>query len=384
MPQRGITDSVFRIVLVSRGSTETDEVVLDLVEDAFDFFGTKLPSVYSPNYTYVDVPLVTAFVPLEMPYYFAARMFPISVLTNELAVNPSLGYYSPLALSGGTSRVVRLFKQNFIGDTYKLLGQQDFLPGGAIVGNLPKYAWLTTVDIDSWSSSAIIPTVGKLYYVDGGFVRIETIVSSTGNIYSVTVARGCLDTVPVSHQSGSILFDVTSAIPYMATTDLAPAVTYIMTAAGSNQGRTIPPGSPYAVSAELILAERLIKPYPVAKVSLNGVVGFSFVGPLTTYALAWNGRNRLTQTSALPEAYHEASITPEAGTSYEVAITGYNTSGIAIQENVYLGTTTSLSISFADTDLAPLDPLVTELRIVITAIRAGYRSYTSPSLSVSL
>jgi len=170
----------------------------------------------------------------------------------------------------------------------------------------------------------------------------------------------------------------------MATTDLAPAVTYIMTAAGSNQGRTIPPGSPYAVSAELILAERLIKPYPVAKVSLNGVVGFSFVGPLTTYALAWNGRNRLTQTSALPEAYHEASITPEAGTSYEVAITGYNTSGIAMQENVYLGTTTSLSISFADTDLAPLDPLVTELRIVITAIRAGYRSYTSPSLSVSL
>lgn len=384
MPQLGITDAAFRVVLVSRGSTETDEVVLDLVEDAFDFFGTKLPNVYSPNYTYVDVPLVTAFVPLEMPYYFAARTFPISVLTNELAINPSLGYYSPLTLSGGSSRVVRLFKQNYVGDTYELLGTQDFLAGGALVENMAKYAWITSANIVSWSSSSIIPSVGKLYYLNGEFVRIESIVSSTENVYSVTLARGCLDTVPLSHLAGSILFDVTSTIPYMVTADIAASVTYIMTAAGSNQGRTIPPGSPYAWHADLTLSERLIRPYPVAKVSLNGVVGFSFVGPLTTYALVWNSRNRLTQTSALPEAYHEASITPEAGTSYEVAITGYNTSGVAIQQNVYLNTTTSLGLSFADTDLAPLDPLVTELRIVITAIRAGYRSYTSPSLSVSL
>jgi len=384
MPQRGITDAVFRIVLVSRGSTETDEVVLDLVEDSFDFFGTRLPNVYSPNYTYVDVPLVTAFVPLEMPYYFASRMFPISVITNELSINPSLSYYSPLTLSGGTSRVVRLFKQNYVGDTFELLGTQDFLTGGVTVGNIPKYAWLTTTDIVSWSSSSIIPTVGKLYYLDGEFVRIESIVSSTENIYNLVLARGCLDTVPLSHPAGSILFDVTSSIPYVDSADVAAGVTYIMTAAGSNQSRTIPPGSPYAVSVELTPSERLIRPYPVAKVSLNGTVGFSFVGPLTTYSLVWNSRNRLTQTSALPEAYHEASVAPESGTSYEVAITGYNTSGVAIQENVYLGTTTSLNLSFADTDLAPLDPLVTELRIVITAIRAGYRSYTSPSLSVSL
>ncbi|NGQ93542.1 hypothetical protein G5V65_21970, partial [Rhodobacter sp. HX-7-19] len=135
---------------------------------------------------------------------------------------------------------------------------------------------------------------------------------------SITVGRGCLDTVPRAHPSG------TSVIFF----DEVARITEDSWAAGETLAARLLPETgrgtlAFALAPEdlVTLDRRAIRPLPPGCVQGNGSyapnVDALVIGPL---ALTWTHRDRLTQTSPVIVDHTGASIGPEPGVSYIVEV----------------------------------------------------------------
>ena len=151
---------------------------------------------------------------------------------------------------------------------------------------------------------------GSWALLDAEIVRLDSI---TGN--SITVGRGCLDTVPTAHDTGAALMFAPE-----------PAIT----ASGIYQtGETISAklltetslgilGIDSASVAQLTFANRAIRPYPPAKLRIDTEPEPVEVGG--NPVISWASRNRLTQIAYAIADTEDASITAEPGTTYSITI----------------------------------------------------------------
>lgn len=189
--------------------------------------------------------------------------------------------------------------------------------------------------------------------------------------------RGLLDTVPVDHISGEVVW--LEAMEY----GQQSVNVYSPTASVDIKYLTKTPAGvldiAFATDHGTTFTQRANRPYPPGKIRVNGLTYDSEI-PYIAATLSWNERNRLTQTEYIVDQ-DQVSIAHEVGTTYTLAI--YDKHGDLLRTETGL-TASPYNYLEADekTDLGISD-FSPQLTFKIKSIRDGLISWQEQEITFS-
>lgn len=151
---------------------------------------------------------------------------------------------------------------------------------------------------------------------------------------SITVKRGCADTIPALHAAGATCWMFseatgTDAREYAAGMDIGVKVSPFTTGGGTLAVRKIVP-------VEVIFNWRFFRPYPPAQMKVNNArwhVGAEISEAQPNMLLSWVHRDRVLQANILV-GHDDPSIGPEPGVSYTMRV--YTNAGALLRTEVGL------------------------------------------------
>jgi hypothetical protein len=349
-----ITDMVMRVTEIAFGDGKTNRIRISCSEDVFS---TPLTQVIIDSETeWVNPSQPPSAVPAQMateiPYLEIVQNLGQTQIDTTLGTNPEIGYVLAAAARPSSAINGRIWTDD--GTGYEDANALDFCPYGTLQSDIVQTTTSLTLD-----DAADLDEVSVGSYVQIGtdpdemeLCRVDT-VDVVNSI--ITVGRGCLDTTPKAHLSGTELFfwdfyNGYDPVEYV----LGESIDVKVTATTGQGTLDVSAASPMTVD----LNQRAYRPYPPGKFQING--SYYPAGPLDgTLILTWTGRDRLQQTSGTIYDHTANTIGPEAGTTYRVQ--GYvNDVLVHTEEPAVSGTT-----------WAPVDGLV---RIEVHSKRDGVYS----------
>lgn len=349
-----ITDMVMRVTEIAFGDGKTNRIRISCSEDVFS---TPLTQVIIDSETeWVNPSQPPSAVPAQMateiPYLEIVQNLGQTQIDTTLGTNPEIGYVLAAAARPSSAINGRIWTDD--GTGYEDANALDFCPYGTLQSDILQTTTSLTLD-----NAADLDEVSVGSYVQIGtdpdemeLCRVDT-VDAVNSI--ITVGRGCLDTTPKAHLSGTELFfwdfyNGYDPVEYV----LGESIDVKVTATTGQGTLDVLAASPMTV----VLNQRAYRPYPPGKFQING--SYYPASPLDgTLTLTWAGRDRLQQTSGTIYDHTANTIGPEAGTTYRVQ--GYvNDVLIHTEEPAVSGTT-----------WAPVDGLV---RIEVHSKRDGVYS----------
>lgn len=194
--------------------------------------------------------------------------------------------------------------------------------------------------------------IGSAALWDDEIVRVDAIDVDAG---TMTVGRGCADTVAVEHAAGSRIwaYDEAAGSDLVEYSDGETVAIKLLTNTGTAQ---LDPAAATAMPLEFL--GRAARPYPPAGVTINGLAWPAEIEGAVN--LAWVHRDRLAQADQLFDQT-VASIGPEPGVTYTVR--WYLDGALAHSETDITGSTASYTPAAAGA-----------LRIEIESVRDGLAS----------
>lgn len=310
-PEFDIADVVFRALNVNRGTLQNGEIIIDAVEDVFGLpdntYLAEQPGAWvEPSGDPAPAPYRKL---LEAPYWDLAR----NLSAADLAyVDPLAGYLETLAVRPSGAATNYSIYAKIGGAAYEAGGNGDFCPSATVVADLTKTTTAITlangIDLD-------LVVAGGYAIIDNEYVLVSAIDAIAG---TATIARGLLDTVPTEHTAGTRLWFADGDQGF-STTEYADSETVDvkllpLTGRGEMAITLAPVDS-------LTFDQRQYRPYPPGKLRINTGAYPDWIDGQSTLGVSWAHRDRLSQTAYLV-TQDEASIGPEAGTTYELKIYG--------------------------------------------------------------
>ena len=306
-PSRGIVNMVLRAGRVEYGTVTDGTVTVVALEDIFGLPATVYREPEENGYVPPDnsprIPSLQRVI--EAPYRElvqalgqaeAGSMDPSSGYLHGIAVRPS-------ALTESFTMVAQVSPEE-----YRAVADGGaFCPGGELSADLglldKEITLINAVGLES-ASPGMAALIGE------EIVRIESVDTVHG---SMTIARGCVDTVPLAHTAGTPVFCYDSwgaddKTEYIAGVSVN-AKLLTRTSIGTLSQLVAP-------QQQLLFAARAARPYPPGQFKVNGVSYPDVVhGDIV---VSWAHRDRLTQSDRLIDS-DQASIGPEAGVTYDLA-----------------------------------------------------------------
>jgi hypothetical protein len=307
-PDKGLSNVIVRVGKVSDGDITDGTISVEAVIDVFGLpsvaFVSDEPSAWTPPDA-TAAPVGDRFV-REMTYREAFEIFSSSQLA---ALASSQGAVltmasAPTALSLSYDVATEAGAET----SYAVRGNAGFAPAASLAADIGVYDTSITLTSIGDLTSVVTATAAQ---IGSEIVRIDAIGDT-----SLTIARGCVDTVPVTHVAGTRI--------------------YFFDEGYGSDGRTYSTGTTVNVKAltrtsrdllavgaapvdSLTVSGRQGRPYPPAKL-LIGTTPFANVTSVTGNVIFnWVERNRITQQDSLI-SHSEANVAGEAGTSYVIRI----------------------------------------------------------------
>jgi hypothetical protein len=230
----------------------------------------------------------------------------------------------------------------------------DFTPTGLLPADMLVGASPVTVVLTSIRALDLV-AVGSEALCGDEVMRVDAIDAESGQ---VTLARGCVDTAPAPHPSGTRVWftdDYTGADPteYLAG-ESVDAKLLTRTTAGQL-------AEEFAPTSTVTLARRQIRPYPSGNLLIQGVRYPASASEVVT--LSWSHRDRLLQGDQLIDTL-QADIGPEPGTTYTVRCRVEPSGDVVGEYTGINGTSTTINLGYSG-----------PLRIEVIAVRDGLESY---------
>lgn len=199
--------------------------------------------------------------------------------------------------------------------------------------------------------------VDQMALIDNEEVKVVAVDLGTS---SVTIARGCLDTVPATHLAGTKVW-------FYETGDIDASREFTMgeevngkVLSNSLTGQLDPS---LAQTLTLTTIGRFGKPYPPGSVTVDGEDIFSVQSIAPSSVVAFARRNRVTQADTIQD-YSVADISPEVGQTHTIELYRVDTGALLI---AYTGITGTSQV---------VDPGYTgEVRLELFAVRDGLESH---------
>jgi hypothetical protein len=329
-PDFGINSTVFRVVKISRGSTEDESVVIDAVEDVFYYYGNansvpQLPQEPIPQRPGILSTIQSVSKVIEAPYYFVKRGIQAGVLNGWVSDDPYLGFAIGLVPYEEGSNAGFYIYLDLVPTTgnYVLLGSDTFTPSFKIKSgvNLSGFP-ANNVAVEFGARSELIQ-VGQLYLIDNEIVQL-TNVDISANL--VSFSRAALDTIPEAHSINSVAVAFADN-PSPLYRDFTLGPTEHFRIVPFNLTNVVMPTSQYAIPSTVTFNARFQRPYPPNDIKYNNDRRLIRGGyPSGAFTVSWVSRNRLSQTEGIVPHWQSTQVAAEPGTVYDLEIIMYKNS----------------------------------------------------------
>ena len=351
----GVDGMVLRVLGVNLGSLVDGSITIDAIEDVFGL----------PNATYIgDQPSgwVDPVAPpspalfrnvFEVPYWDIAR----SLSESEFSYLTNTSAYLATCLGQPTSTAINyeLWTKPNSGD-WSYCDDGNFAPHCLLSSQITHSQ--TTMNVSTFRGN-ITDVVGGTYgFLDSEIVRIDSLNTLTGELI---IGRGCLDTVPAIHVSGTRLYfseGRTAIDPTEYTTgETINVKELIRTGQGLLSIST-------ATQDNLTLVGRFAKPYPPGNLRLNNVLYATTV--TDDMVISWSHRDRTQQLATIID-HTVGNIGPEVGTTYSIEIRKSSDNSLMESGTGIIGTSFSSGLYF---------PSIL-VRVILWSVVSGRKSYQS-------
>lgn len=187
----------------------------------------------------------------------------------------------------------------------------------------------TSVQISSPKALSLV-TAGSWAQMGQEIVRVDSVDLETN---TVTVGRGCLDTVPQRHSAGASVFFCSNFLG-SDSVDYEDGETVLSKVLPRTISSILDIGSATAISAAF--ASRAVRPYAPGNLKINGEYFPDFLpdSPTGDFVLTWAHRDRTQQAAGAHLDFTAGSLGPETGTTYDLLIEG--DSGVTLKEETGL------------------------------------------------
>ncbi len=382
-PEYGLNELVMRVMKVDYGDSQSSTIKLSLVEDVFSL---PMASYVAPadgewlNPGEEPLPVTEARL-MPIPAYVASQngvdltsiSYP-STAVAPLAINPTTDDSAVYDVMAETSTASGAVVFDEIGTTREF-PERDTLTNDLLPA-------VTSSDV-AFDGGTLFTQEGLLLIGDDGLpddeMELALVTSVDATTGRPTLLRGVLDTVPQEWPAGTTVTVTTlqdwTPIPREYADGQSVTLKFLT---GTSQGRLEEAEAPEFTGTA---AARATLPTRPANLTAAGELfpapDFYMEYPV---AVAWSHRNRLLEDTAML-AWDDASIAVEAGTEYQVVVEALQDDG-TVDGTLDTVTQSGTSYSLADLPVGPPYLLSTFLRVGVTAVRDGYESWQTASITV--
>lgn len=354
-PRRGVVRMPVRILDVDEGTQTETSVVLTFGQDVA---GMAAASYIQPSDSaWVEPDTKPKPVTVQRLQEASYRDLATTLGAPDLAaLSPDVGYLTSIGVRP-TSVAFGYTLQTRLGNAaFAEAGTADFAPSGLLTTAMT--ATTTAIALAAGVSLDMIE-VGTEALIDDELVRVVSIdpVAAT-----LTVARGCVDTVPMPHAVGTRVWFTDEYVGFDGREYLANESPQAKLITRTSQGELNPD---LATTIGLTLQRRQIRPYPPGRLRVQGE---AYPPELWTFGteltVQWAHRDRILQADQLVDTT-QGNIGPEPGTTYTVR---WYVAGALVRTQAAISGTT-------DTYTPPAGSGGKQIRVEVEAIRDGYRSW---------
>ena len=347
-PRRGIGDMVCRVGDIDRGTLRSGAISLSAIQDVYAL----------PDVTYVlpepggggqadAAPQAAAAARLEeLPYALLASMMPPGEFA---ALAPDDAYLFAVATPAGSEIGYALHVD--AGDGYTEADDTDWCATAMSVAACGRTE--TEISISNLRYDDEV-TVGAMVLWDSEICRLDAIDRLAGTI---TLGRGCADTVPATHAAGSRLWILGDSIALDPT-----RYTGEVEVDGKLVTRTASAALDLASAPVLSIqtARRQHRPYAPGRLRIDSTLPPAEV--IGDFDVSWVHRDRIAQGGELVDS-EAAGIGPESGTTYTLRV--YLADVLADEQTGISGTTASVTAMSSNG----------QARLEVWAVRDGLESW---------
>jgi hypothetical protein len=374
-PSHDITQMIVRILPDAKyGTLEDGRVTFKVSEDVFSVEESIIGESDTEWAEVFEDPEDAQSLLMESPYWWLVNLLgetAISVLDQDA------GFFTLAAKDPSTSTGYELLVRADVSESYASQGLYGFSFVGTLLTDMP----LNAEDIVlTFAEDLENVGVGSIAVVGNEILKVLDVSTDSSGIETITLARGCLDTVPEFHvgestgTEGAIVWFLDDATSFNSPFELTygdqPGAK-VLTRTGSDQ---LDEEDATAVNASVFNA-RQIRPYPPGNFKINGVSYPSkFYG--TSVTISWAHRDRLQQITTIAE-HSDGDIGPEAGVTYTLEI--YDDVDTLLRQVTGISDTSYVytqAMEYSDRGTAGLS---SSLRFVLYAVRTGYTGEGSDS-----
>lgn len=325
LPKRGIADMVVIVGDVQRGTLRSGAMQIVLTQDVYSLPSTTFVSMdpaADPTATQPPAPIV-AQAAFEAPYIDV-----VAALSGaDLAALPAAaGYLHAVAADPAISRGYELFTSPD-GSAWTDVAAGDWCP---MATTAAAHGYLdTAIGLATFGRPDEVH-VGMAALWDAEIVRVDAIDATAGTI---TLARGCADTVPATHAAGSRIWFWQGNTPADTTEYTAGETLHVKLLTETSSARL---DLSAATDMLVSFAGRASRPYPPGALKIAGSAYPANVSG--SFAVTWAHRNRVTQADQIIDTT-AASITPATNTRYHLRL--LDATGAVLVERSDIGATTA-------------------------------------------
>lgn len=351
--RENIVDMVMRITDMNFGNGISNRIKIDAIQDEFAMPTSSFIAPPTSDWTppFSEPTSLTDRLILEAPYLELVQLGGQSIVDLQLSNDVNSSYV--LAAVGSQTNSTKAMLYDGV-STYDQVGIVDFCPTATL--NAACGLLDTTLTITGGKLLDQV-AIGTWFQLDNELMRVDAISDT-----SMTVGRGCLDTIPATHSIGAVLH-------FWDNASLTDSTEFVTGNTVNAKLLTINPKGQLDINDapvdSITMVGRAARPYNMANVKING--GYYTSSVTGGLVLTWANRNRLQQTSGTIYSFKDGNITPESGVTYSISVldrdgtVGYSVTGVT-------GTTATILTS----DLIGCDDQAT---LKIVAVRSGITSY---------
>jgi hypothetical protein len=307
--KHNVSEMILRVGEVDRGKTDDSTIQVRAMEDVFGMpasaFQTPVDNGWNPPSQ--DAAPATATRLIEAGYRdILKRMGP----TNIGDVDPTDAYIGQLAQSPGYAYQYDLLSKTDAEASFVKRATGSFTYRAELASSVSALA--TSIVLTSMGGISA-DNVGEALLLGNEIVRLDGVDEGT---LTLTVARGCADTIPAAHAAGGVVWtqddDLTTDFREYASGEVVE--TKVLTRTTSDLLAEAD-----AATDSVTLASRHYKPFPPGNVTVDGQSIYAATGEHPEPVIAWTDRDRVTQEDTLIE-HGAGSVGPEPGTTYTIRV----------------------------------------------------------------
>lgn len=356
-PRRGVARMPVRILDVDEGTQTETAVVLTVGQDVA---GMAAASYIQPSDSaWVEPDTKPKPVTVQRLQEASYRDLATTLGAPDLAaLSPDVGYLTSIGVRPSSVAFGYTLQTRLGNAAFAEAGTADFAPTGLLTTAMPAKSEPTAIALAAGVSLDAVE-VGSEALIDDELVRVVSIdpVAAT-----LTVARGCVDTVPMQHAVSTRVWFTDEYVGFDAREYLANESPQAKLLTRTSQGELNPD---LATSISLTMRRRQVRPYPPGRLRINGdSYPAEAWGTGGTVVATWAHRDRLLQADQLVDS-EQPSVGPEPGTTYTVR--WYLDGNLARTQANVSGAT--------DSYLPPVGSGGKTLRVEVEAIRDGFTSW---------